>query len=174
MLLTEQLLFFHKSYIGLGEVMILVVFFYIDFLSTKLYLWSSSAFVSTFFETLCFLLRISKFPTKVLAFLFFRLDLMILWSDIMISTFERDGPPWITNYGELCLTVIQPTFFLLSLILDESRCIGASIYHGLCNLFFGVLHGMLFYCFISDRLYIFELFSFIFIRVLPPFLRPQN
>ena len=28
------------------------------------------------------------------------------------------------------------------------------IYHGLCNLFFGVLHGMLFCCFISGRLYI--------------------
>ena len=48
------------------------------------------------------------------------------------------------------------------------------IYHGLCNLFFGVLYGMLFYCFISGRLYILELFSFIFIRVLRPSLRPQN
>ena len=48
------------------------------------------------------------------------------------------------------------------------------IYHGLSNLFFGVLHGMLFYCFISGRLYIFELFSFIFIRVLRPSLRPRN
>ena len=48
------------------------------------------------------------------------------------------------------------------------------IYHGLCNLFFGVLHGMLFCCFISGRLYIFELFSFIFIRVLRPSLRRQN
>ena len=48
------------------------------------------------------------------------------------------------------------------------------IYHGLCNLFFGVLHGMLFCCFISGMLYIFELFSFIFIRVLRPSLRPQN
>ena len=48
------------------------------------------------------------------------------------------------------------------------------IYHGLCNLFFGVLHGMLFCCFISGRLYIFELFSFIFICVLRPSLRPQN
>ena len=28
------------------------------------------------------------------------------------------------------------------------------IYHGLCNLFFGVLRGMLFCCFISGRLYI--------------------
>ena len=51
---------------------------------------------------------------------------------------------------------------------------GKCIYHGLCNLFFGVLHGMLFCCFISGRLYIFELFSFIFIRVLRPSLRPQN
>ena len=48
------------------------------------------------------------------------------------------------------------------------------IYHGLCNLFFGVLHGMLFYCFISGRLYMFELFSFICIRVLRPSLRLQN
>ena len=32
----------------------------------------------------------------------------------------------------------------------EYKC----IYHGLCNLFFGVLHGMLFCCFISGRLYI--------------------
>ena len=31
-----------------------------------------------------------------------------------------------------------------------------------------------FLCFISSRLYIFELFSFIFIRVLRPSLRPQN
>ena len=52
----------------------------------------------------------------------------------------------------------------------EYKC----IYHGLRNLFFGVLHGMLFCCFISGRLYIFELFSFIFIRVLRPSLRPQN
>ena len=37
-----------------------------------------------------------------------------------------------------------------------------------------LLHGMLFCCFISGRLYIFELFSFIFIRVLRPSLRPQN
>ena len=48
------------------------------------------------------------------------------------------------------------------------------IYHGLCNLFVGVLHGMLFYWVISSRLYMFELFSFIFIRVLRPSLRPQN
>ena len=48
------------------------------------------------------------------------------------------------------------------------------IYDGLCNFFFGVLHGLLFCCFISGRLYIFELFSFIFIRVLRPSLRPQN
>ena len=53
---------------------------------------------------------------------------------------------------------------------QEKKC----IYHGLCNLFFGVLHGMLFCCFISGRLYIFELFSSIFIRVLRPSLRPQN
>ena len=52
----------------------------------------------------------------------------------------------------------------------HSKC----IYHGLRNLFFGVLHGMLFRRFISGRLYIFELFSFIFIRVLRPSLRPQN
>ena len=52
----------------------------------------------------------------------------------------------------------------------EYKC----IYQGLCNLFFGVLYGMLFYCFISGRLYIFELFSFIFTRVLRPSLRPQN
>ena len=37
------------------------------------------------------------------------------------------------------------------------------ICHGLCNLFFGVLLGMLLYCLISGRLYMFELFSFIFI-----------
>ena len=37
---------------------------------------------------------------------------------------------------------------------DDDKC----IYHGLCNLFLGVLHGMLFYCLISGRLYIFELF----------------
>ena len=48
------------------------------------------------------------------------------------------------------------------------------IYDGLCNFFFGVLHGLLFCCFISGRLYIFELFSFIFIRVLRPSLRLQN
>ena len=54
------------------------------------------------------------------------------------------------------------------------RVMQKCIYHGLCNLFFGVLHGMLFCCFISGRLYIFELFSFIFIRVLQPSLRPQN
>ena len=33
---------------------------------------------------------------------------------------------------------------------DNDKC----IHHGLCNLFLGVLHGMLFCCFISGRLYI--------------------
>ena len=42
---------------------------------------------------------------------------------------------------------------------------------GYVNLFFGVLHGMLFCCFISGKPYMFELFSFIFIRVLQPSLR---
>ena len=53
---------------GGGEVMILVFFPYIDFLSTNH--WSSSAFVSTFFEPSCFLLGICNFPTKVLVFRF--------------------------------------------------------------------------------------------------------
>ena len=53
-------------------------------------------------------------------------------------------------------------------------CMNLCIYNGLRNLFFGVLHGMLFCCLICGRLYIFELFSFIFIRVLRPSLRPQN
>ena len=60
--------------------------------------------------------------------------------------------------------------WVMELSVDDNIC----IYHGLRNLFFGVLHGMLFCCFISGRLYIFELFSVIFIRVLRPSLRPQN
>ena len=39
------------------------------------------------------------------------------------------------------------------------------IYHGLCNLFFGVLHGMLFCCFISGRLYIWVVLIYVHSRL---------
>ena len=85
-----------------------------------------------------------------------------------VGTFDFDRQkPGINSEA---VTKSVPRGFLKVTLLEKGIC----IYHGLCNLFFGVLHGMLFCCFISGRLYIFELFSFIFIRVLRPSLRPQN
>ena len=69
-------------------------------------------------------------------------------------------------YMQPLITQFSAAFCRCPPLLVFSLLEGEFIYHGLCNLFFGVLHGMLFYCFISSRLYIFELFSFIFIRIL--------